>query len=263
MEREGQWTHRPLKGTRKSKKPKYVHTFSASFEDLKTVWYANGTLQFQGKFAEDVKTDIYQLLGEKISADIKDNNIPSRVNELSVDIKRIWEAILNMRKDMSYIRKLNITRSAELNSGNASDDFIQKKKLEYLDMQQRLLKESSRLRDEKQTVSKKNTATTTTTTSKKTDRSKSQENSKQMEVKDKKKGTNPTGKMKQDSSTGGKKDLCDKNPMPALQTKKNLASKPVKDKVKDRERPRPTDIAGNEKTKSKNRSDEIDLTGPE
>ena len=51
--------------------------------------------------------------------------------------------------------------------------------------------------------------------------------------------------------------------MPALQTKKNLASKPVKDKVKDRERPRPTDIAGNEKTKSKNRSDEIDLTGPE
>ena len=29
-----------------------------------------------------------------------------------------------MRKDMSYIRKLNITRSAELNSGNASDDFI-------------------------------------------------------------------------------------------------------------------------------------------
>ena len=65
--------------------------------------------------------------------------------------------------------------------------------------------------------------------------------------------------MKQDSSTGGKKDLRDKNPMPALQTKKNIASK----SVKDRERPRPTDIAGNEKTKSKNRSDEIDLTGPE
>ena len=51
--------------------------------------------------------------------------------------------------------------------------------------------------------------------------------------------------------------------MPALQTKKNTASKPVKDKVKDSERPRPTDIAGNEKIKSKNRSDEIDLTGLE
>ena len=124
-------------------------------------------------------------------------------------------------------------------------------------MQKRLLKENSRLHDEKRTVSKKNTATTTTT-SKKTDRSKSQENSK-----DKKKGTNPTGKMKQDSSTEGKKDLCNKNPMPALQTKKNTASKPVKDKVKDSERPRPTDIAGNEKIKSKNRSDEIDLTGLE
>ena len=84
-----------------------------------------------------------------------------------------------------------------------------------------------------------------------------------MEVKDKKKGTNPTGKMKQDSSTEGKKDLRDKNPMPALQTKKNTASKPVKDKVKDSERPRPTDIARNEKIKSKNRSDEIDLTGLE
>ena len=128
------------------------------------------------------------------------------------------------------------------------------------DVQKRLLKENSRLRDE--TVSKKNTATTT---AKKTDRSKSQESSKEMEVKDKKKGTNPTGKMKQDSSTEGKKDLRDKNPMPALQTKKNTASKPVKDKVKDRERPRRTDTAGsgNEKTKSKNRSDEIDLTGPE
>ena len=124
MEREGQWTHRQLKGTRKSKKPKYVPTFSASFEDLKTVWYANETLQFPGKSAEDVKTDIYQLLGEKISADIEDNDIPSRVNELSEDIKGIWEAISNMRKDMSYLRKLNITRSAELNSGNASDDFI-------------------------------------------------------------------------------------------------------------------------------------------
>ena len=285
LEREGQWTHRQLKGTRKSKKPKYVHTYSASFEDLKTVWYADGTLQLQGKVAEDVKTDIYQLLGEKISADIKDNDIPSRVNELSEDIKGIWEAISNMRKDISYIRKLNITKSAELNSGNASDDFIhvdcnqmritdyfnriskvenldsigrrsQKKKLEYLekrlremeDVQKRLQKENSRLRDEKRTVSKKNTATTTTT-AKKTDRSKSQENSKEMEVKDKKKGTNPTGKMKQDSSTEGKKDLRDKNPMPALQTKKNTASKPVKDKVKDRERPRPTDIAGNEKTK--------------
>ena len=179
---------------------------------MKTVWYANGTLQFQGKFAEDVKTDIYQLLGKKISEDIKDNDIPSRVNELSEDIKRIWEAILNMRKDMSYIRKLSITRSAELNSGNASDDFIQKKKLEYLekrlremeDMQKRLLKENSHLRDKNRTVSKKNTATTTTT-SKKTDRSKSQENSKEMEVKDKKKGTNPTEKMKQDSSQEGRK----------------------------------------------------------
>ena len=293
--------NRQLKGTRNSKKPKYVHTFSASFEDLKTVWYANGTLQFQGKSAEDVKTDIYQLLGEKISADIKDNDIPLRVNELPEDIKGIWEAISNMRKDMSYIRKLNITRSAELNSGNDSDDFInvdcnqkritdyfnriskaenldsierrsQKKKLEYLekrlremeDVQKRLLKENSRLRDEKRTVSKKNTATTTTTTtSKKTDRSKSQENSKEMEVKNKKKGTNPIGKMKQDSSTEGKKDLRDKNPMPALQTKKNTASKPVKDKVKNSERPRSTDIAGNEKIKSKNRSDEIYLTGLE
>ena len=74
---------------------------------MKTVWYANGTLQFQGKSAEDVKTDIYQLLGEKISADIKDNDIPSRVNELSEDIKGIWEAISNMRKDMSYIRNLS------------------------------------------------------------------------------------------------------------------------------------------------------------
>ena len=100
------------------------------------------------------------------------------------------------------------------------------------DVQKKLLKENSRLRDEKRTVSKKNTATTTPT-SKKTDRSKSQENSKEMEVKDKKKGTNPTGKMKQDSSTEGKKDSRDKNPMPALQTKKNTASKPVKDKVKD------------------------------
>ena len=61
-----------------------------------------------------------------------------------------------------------------------------------------------------------------------------------MEVKDKKKGTNPTGKMKQDSSTEGKKDLRDKNPMPALQTKKNTASKPVKDNVKGSEKPRPT-----------------------
>ena len=42
LEREGQWTHRQLKGTRKSKKPKYFHTFSASFEDLKIVWYVNG-----------------------------------------------------------------------------------------------------------------------------------------------------------------------------------------------------------------------------
>ena len=46
LEREGSWSQRRLKSTTKGKKPKYVHTFCAAFEDLKVVWHANGTLQF-------------------------------------------------------------------------------------------------------------------------------------------------------------------------------------------------------------------------
>ena len=66
------------KGTTKGKKQKYVHTFFVAFEDLKVVWHANETLQFQGKLAENGTAGVNQLLDGKISADIKENDIPAK-----------------------------------------------------------------------------------------------------------------------------------------------------------------------------------------
>ena len=62
LEQEGSWSQWQLKSTTKGKKPKYVHTFFAAFEDLKVVWHANGTLQFQGKLAKNATTEVNQLL---------------------------------------------------------------------------------------------------------------------------------------------------------------------------------------------------------
>ena len=76
LERQRTWSRRQAKGTSKGKNPKFVHTFCASFEEFKTLWHANGTLQLQGKDTSNVKMDLNQLLGEKIRTDVKDNDIP-------------------------------------------------------------------------------------------------------------------------------------------------------------------------------------------
>ena len=95
LEREGTWSQRQLKGTSKEKNPKSVHTFCASFEKFEASCQANGTLQLQGKDADNVKMDLNQLLGEKISTDVKDNDIQSRVDQNSERIKNLGSYLSN------------------------------------------------------------------------------------------------------------------------------------------------------------------------
>ena len=82
-----------------------MHTFRAYFEEFKALWHANGTLQLQGKDADNVKMDVNQLLGEKIRTDVKDSDIPSRVDQNSERIKKIWEAISQIKLDLTRIKK--------------------------------------------------------------------------------------------------------------------------------------------------------------
>ena len=82
-----------------------MHTFCASFEEFKALWHANGTLELQGKDTDSVKMDFNQLLGEKIRTDVKDNDIPSRVDQNSEQIKNIWEAISQIKLDLTRIKK--------------------------------------------------------------------------------------------------------------------------------------------------------------
>ena len=103
--REGSWSQRQLKSTTKGKKRKYVHTFCAAFEDLKVVWHANGTLQFQGKFAENATPEVNQLLDGKISADIKENDIPAKVDNLMEEMKRIWLTLSTVKLDLANVRR--------------------------------------------------------------------------------------------------------------------------------------------------------------
>ena len=93
-----------MKDTSKEKNPKFVHTFCASFKEFKALWHANGTLQLQGKDADNVKMDFNQLLGEKMRTDVKDNDIPSRVDQISERIKKIWEAISQIKLDLTRIK---------------------------------------------------------------------------------------------------------------------------------------------------------------
>ena len=73
-----------------------MHTFCASFEEFKALWHANDTLQLQGKDADNVKMNVNQLLGEKIRADVKDEDIPSRVDQNSEQIKTIGKLSLKL-----------------------------------------------------------------------------------------------------------------------------------------------------------------------
>ena len=105
LERQGTWSQRQLKGTSKRKNPEFVYTFCASFEESKALWHANGTLQLQGNNSDNVKMDVNQLLGEKIRTDVKDNDIPLRVDQNSERIKKLWEAISQIKLDLTRIKK--------------------------------------------------------------------------------------------------------------------------------------------------------------
>ena len=109
LERQGTWSQRQLKGTSKGKNPKFVHTFCASFEEFKALWHENGALQLQGKDADNVKMDVNQLLGEMIRTDVKDNDIPLRVDQNNELIKKIWEAVSKINLDLTRIKENNTT----------------------------------------------------------------------------------------------------------------------------------------------------------
>ena len=120
MEIEGSWSQRQLESSGKGKKPKYVHTFCALTGDMKAIWHANGTLQFQGTEADNVKKKVVQLLEGKISRDIKEKDIPLKVISIQEDVSKLWEVMVNLRTELR--RKLS-TRSPEngLNMTNTVD----------------------------------------------------------------------------------------------------------------------------------------------
>ena len=75
--------------------------FCASFEDLKVVWHANGTLQFKRKLADNAATEVNQI----VSADIKENDIPAKVDNLIEDMKLIWLTLSTMKQDLVIVRQ--------------------------------------------------------------------------------------------------------------------------------------------------------------
>ena len=47
--------------------------------------------------ADNVKMDVNQLLGEKIRTDVKDNDIPSRVDQISEQIQKFGKLSLKLK----------------------------------------------------------------------------------------------------------------------------------------------------------------------
>ena len=107
MEIEGSWAQRQLKSSGKGKNPKYVHTFCALTGDMKAIWHANATLQFQGTDADNVEKEVVQLLEGKISHDIKENDIPLKVMSIQEEVSKLWEVMVNLRTELR--RKLSST----------------------------------------------------------------------------------------------------------------------------------------------------------
>ena len=121
LEIEGSWSQRQLKSSGKGKKPKYVHTFCALTGDMKAIWHANGTLQFQGTEADSVKKEVVQLLEGKISRSIKENDIPLKVISIQEDVSKLWEVMVNLRTELrrklsstSPVNDLNMTNTVDL-----------------------------------------------------------------------------------------------------------------------------------------------------
>ena len=120
MEIEGSWSQRQLKSSGKGKKPKYVHTCCALAGDMKAIWHANGTLQFQGTEADNVKKEVVQLLEGKLSRDIKENDIPLKVTSIQEDVSKLWEVMVNLRTELR--RKLSSASPENgLNMSNTVD----------------------------------------------------------------------------------------------------------------------------------------------
>ena len=133
LEIEGSWSQRQLKSSGKGKKPKYVHTFCALTGDMKAIWHANGTLQFQGTEADSVKKEVIQLLEGKISRDIKENDIPLKVISIQEEVSKLWEVMVNLRTELrrtlsstSPDNGFNMTNTVDL-TVNSDMDKNQKK----------------------------------------------------------------------------------------------------------------------------------------
>ena len=62
-------------------------------------------LQFQGKLAENATTEVNQFLDGKISADIKENDIPAKVDNMMEKTKRIWLTLSTVKQDLANVRR--------------------------------------------------------------------------------------------------------------------------------------------------------------